>query len=169
MSRAALALVVAFSGSGVALSFRATDPELAPIVQPIEFNHSVHVARGIGCEDCHQGVQTSAKAGIPRVAVCVDCHAEDTATTPEKDKLKAFAAAKREIPWVRIYRLPAHVVFSHERHVAMGGVACEACHGDHGRSAAPPPRPASVFPGMNACLACHAAKGASRDCVACHR
>ena len=169
MSRVALALVMAASGSGVALSVSADRRAYDAVVQPIAFNHLVHAKRGIACADCHQGVETSAKAWIPRVALCIDCHSEDTTTTPEKEKMKSIAAAGREIPWERLYRLPAHVVFSHERHVAMGGVACDACHGAHGQSEAPPTHADAVFPEMTACLACHAVKGAAQDCVACHR
>ena len=169
MSRVAFAFVVAVSGSGVALSVTADRRAGDAVVQPIAFNHLVHAKRNIACADCHQGVATSAKASIPRVAVCIDCHGEDTTTTPEKDKMKAFAAQGREIPWDRLYRLPAHVVFSHERHVAMGGVACESCHGGHGQSESPPGRVVAGFPDMDVCLACHAAKGASHDCIACHK
>ncbi len=162
-------VVVLFSGFGLALagSLALTGEEAR--VQPVAFNHQVHGKRDIACTDCHEGAESSAPAGLPRVSVCLECHGEDTTTTPEKDRMKAFAAAGREIPWVRLYRLPAHVVFSHERHVALGKLACDLCHGGHGASVAPPGYPEPAVLTMDGCLACHGLRGASLDCLACHK
>ncbi|MDX1479141.1 MAG: c-type cytochrome [Saprospiraceae bacterium] len=33
------------------------------------------------------------------------------------------------IEWVRIHHLPDHVYFSHEQHVGIGKLECQACHG----------------------------------------
>ena len=170
MNRAALlALAVLFCVCGGAVALATAGLATPPVEQPIAFNHLRHAKRDIACADCHQGVETSAFACLPRVSLCMDCHGEDTDTTPEKDRMKAYAAAKTEIPWVRLYRLPAHVVFSHERHVALGKVRCDACHGSHGESERPPERPVSATLRMRRCLSCHAEKGASVDCVACHK
>ena len=169
MSRALALAAVLSSGAGLAVAVSSAVPGDASGTQPLPFNHRIHGDNGIGCTDCHGGAEGSAVAGLPRTAFCMECHGEDTATTPDKDRLKAFAEAGREVPWVRLYRLPAHVVFSHERHTALGGLACDRCHGDHGRSEAPPPHPEYEVLFMDGCLRCHEAKGASLDCIACHR
>lgn len=170
MSRALLLGFAALaSSSGAVAAFSTALPGHGPVAQPLAFNHRLHGANGLACADCHEGVESSAAATIPRAAKCMECHEEDDAGTPEKDRLKALAAGGGEIPWVRLYRLPAHVVFSHERHVALGKVACADCHGGHGDSEAPPGRPERAVLTMDGCLACHESRGASLDCIACHR
>ena len=34
------------------------------------------------------------------------------------------------IAWVKVHNLPDHVFFSHQQHVAVGGIQCQNCHGD---------------------------------------
>ena len=44
--------------------------------QPIDFPHIIHRFDQIGilCQDCHTGVLTSARAGIPSINICMSCH-----------------------------------------------------------------------------------------------
>lgn len=167
MSRVLNAATVVLSGCG--LAFAVAGAEAPAIRQPIQFDHLRHAKADIQCVQCHEGVEKSPRAGIPEVSVCMGCHGEDQASTPDMEKVLYYGKPGLEIPWVRLYRLPAHVVFSHERHVSFGGLACDACHGGHGKSEQPPRGPVNKVLTMNGCLECHRARGASTDCVACHK
>ncbi len=48
----------------------------------------------------------------------------------EINKLTGAFDSGKAVEWVRIYRFPDFVFFSHAQHVTAGGIACEACHGD---------------------------------------
>jgi cytochrome c553 len=103
--------------------------------QPIKFSHAVHAGQNkTDCNYCHYTAKTSKTAGIPAGSVCLNCHflvrngTRSGAT--EISKVIAALDEKRAVPWVRIYKLPDFVFFSHEQHVSAGQINCEACHGD---------------------------------------
>jgi len=169
MSRPFLAVVCALSGSGFAVALVNADREARSVEQPLAFNHARHAEFEIECADCHEGVEQSAFAMIPPVSLCMGCHEDEDPATPEMKRLMDAAAGKAEIPWVRLYRLPAHVIFSHERHVVFGEVSCRTCHGNHGTSERPPPRPEPMVLTMAGCMECHETRHALNDCIACHR
>jgi hypothetical protein len=135
-----------------------------PLRQPVAFDHARH--SGMGCGVCHQGVFQQARAGIPEAAVCLKCHA----TAPRAAGALKWDETLRAQPmaWVRVSRLPEHVMFSHRRHVAQARLACASCHAGVGTSSAPPGRP-PVRLDMDACLGCHQREGANQDCAGCHR
>ncbi len=135
-----------------------------PSSQPLAFNHAKHA--GTTCAVCHSGVETGTSARLPDTSVCLNCHA----TAPASVRADAWdALVRRErAGWMRVTRLPAHVMFSHQRHVRSGRLECASCHGDIGQRSAPPPR-APVRLEMSACLQCHRREAASQDCAACHR
>ncbi|MGH9341453.1 MAG: cytochrome c3 family protein [Acidobacteriota bacterium] len=82
----------------------------------------------------------------------------------EIQKLQAYAADEKEIPWIRIYRLPYFVFFSHQKHL-QAGADCEACHGPVGeREVLWKEKEIS----MDACVECHRARQASIACNLCH-
>ena len=92
------------------------------------------------------------------------CHEAVKTDSPHIQKLAAAAKEKRPILWVRVYRLPAFVYFSHRVHTE-GGAACETCHG--------PVRERDVITkevanDMRFCMACHQALKARNECGACH-
>ncbi|HWP99261.1 MAG TPA: cytochrome c3 family protein [Vicinamibacterales bacterium] len=135
-----------------------------PIAQPVAFNHARH--GGLACAVCHRGVETSSRAGLPDGGVCAKCHA----TPPRGEdpaRWEEFLAPDGA-RWVRVTRVPDHVLFSHRRHVSLARLECSSCHGDIGRRVAPPAR-APVRLDMSGCLSCHRREGASEDCAACHR
>jgi hypothetical protein len=173
MSRLVSSGVALCSASGLAFAMVSAGLVEPAIVQPLPFDHALHASFDLECVDCHEGVEEYAIARIPRLSLCMECHEEDAeseeALSPAKEKLLSYAESGSEIPWVRLYRLSAHVVFSHERHVTFGEVACSQCHGDHGSSDRPPPRPVTAPLTMDGCMACHESAGASNDCIACHR
>jgi len=136
--------------------------------QPIAFNHSKHVESGAACTDCHTGAQTQANATLPTLATCLGCHETQLSQNPEEAKVRAIAASGQELRWTQLTRVPAHVYFSHRRHVQIAQLDCAECHGPVAKSTAPPVaafRPAT----MDNCLACHARRSVKTDCNDCHR
>jgi menaquinone reductase, multiheme cytochrome c subunit len=155
-------LILALAGSIVALWRH------PPIIQPIDFSHLKHSEAGLECETCHRFFQDSARAGRPVNEVCLACHETALTESREEEKLRQFAGQGIEVPWQRRHRLSGDIYFSHQRHVVFGGIECSVCHGDIGKSASPPAR-AAVKLTMDGCVGCHSTRGASTDCIACHR
>jgi hypothetical protein len=92
------------------------------------------------------------------------CHRAEKQSSPELAKVREAALGKKEIPWVRVYRNPDFVFFSHERH-ARARVECAECHGPVEKRDV---LMKEVSTSMTACMSCHAARGARNDCSACH-
>ena len=69
--------------------------------------------------------------------------------------MRRLAKEGGELLWVRIYELPHHVYFSHQRHTEAGGVECKVCHGDMAALTVPPARLIARTVQMDNCLACH--------------
>ena len=137
----------------------------AAIQQPIAFSHRLHVTdKKIDCMYCHSTAERSLNAGLPAARKCLGCHDHIIPEHQEIQRLRAFAAAGQDIPWVRVYYNPDHVFFPHYRHLGKG-VTCQECHGeveqvDQLRQ--------STFD-MGFCLHCHERRNAPRTCVACHQ
>ncbi|MFB3917526.1 MAG: cytochrome c3 family protein [Terriglobales bacterium] len=137
-------------------------------VQPIAFNHKKHIENGVGCTDCHSGAQEQARATLPELSTCMTCHESALGQSPEEAKVRAAAAAGRELVWTQLTRVPTHVYFSHRRHVQEGKVECAVCHGEMQKRSVPPTarfRPLD----MNDCINCHIQRGVYTDCNDCHR
>ena len=136
--------------------------------QPIAFNHSKHLANGMACTDCHTGVETQARATLPALDTCMNCHATALTASAEERKVRDLAAAGKELAWVRLTKVPAHVFFSHRRHVVLAKIGCAVCHGPMEKATAPPARPFREFT-MDTCLQCHENKRGGTECNDCHR
>ena len=100
--------------------------------QPIPFSHKHHAGKfEMDCQYCHSGSERSRVAGVPSVEVCMGCHSQ---FPPEYDQLEGIAILKehwekkKPIEWQQIHRLPEHVKFRHNRHMAAG-LECQRCHG----------------------------------------
>ncbi len=145
----------------------------AQVTQPIPFNHRIHKDNGLTCEICHQSVFEKPAAGIPRVALCMGCHSGDItqnpAAQPYIESIRRHAEAGTEMGWVRLYTLPHHVYYSHRRHTAIAGLACDTCHGDIGERDTPPAYPIARTLEMDNCMECHERLGAENQCAWCHR
>jgi hypothetical protein len=106
----------------------ATDVGYQP-VQPIPYSHQLHVGElGYDCRYCHTGVETSARAGIPPTATCMNCHER---IFPDSEKLEALRHSHETglpVPWVRIHDLSDFAYFNHSAHVRRG-IGCVSCHG----------------------------------------
>lgn len=99
---------------------------------------------------------------------CEGCHEVEGSATTFEARLRRSAVRGEPVPWHRIYDLPDHVYFSHRRHVAVARIECGECHGDVPNLVVPAAYPL-VQHRMDWCLECHEARGASTDCVHCHR
>lgn len=139
------------------------------VQQPLEYSHKVHTEL-LKCEECHLGVTNSAYATLPDIKVCMVCHQTDAplSSSPEEKKLLGYIKDNKEIGWKRLYRVPGHVYFSHNRHVTVGKLACEKCHGNMGKTVRPPTK-ALVRLGMGDCIACHEKNKVDRSCIVCHK
>lgn len=143
-------------------------PEKLPVAvapQPIAFSHKKHIALGLGCLGCHETAETKDEAGLPQAEKCLVCHETMETQSPEIKKLSAFKRRGEKIKWVRVYRLPDFVFFSHANHL-KAQVKCEACHGPVAQRDV---LAKEVSTNMVACMNCHAARNAPRSCVACHQ
>lgn len=174
-----VAAVALLAAAGLTEGFRARQP-----LPTADINHSKHVVENeIPCEQCHRGlaeededgneITPSAHAGVPSIAICTECHEEDDEEalggTPNAHRIAEHIAKQEELWWPTLYEVPSHVLFSHRRHVAIGGLECRECHGDIGETTTLPTEPVGETLTMDGCLDCHARKGASEDCFACHK
>ncbi|MBW2171724.1 MAG: cytochrome c3 family protein, partial [Deltaproteobacteria bacterium] len=104
-------------------------------IQPIDFNHKLHVEEMGECEGCHYFRDDGSFAGVPKLASCVECHEEQLGNHPEEAKLiKEYVEPGKEIPWLIYSRQPQCVFFSHAAHVTIGEMECVTCHGPVGDS-----------------------------------
>lgn len=135
--------------------------------QPISFSHKKHQEQGIDCLTCHPYYQTQTFAGMPSLATCLGCHQEAITQSPEEEKIRQLQKKGEKISWKRLYQEPDHVFFSHRRHVVLGKLNCQTCHGQIGESQRPPSWP-WVSMSMKWCMNCHARHKATNDCIECH-
>ncbi len=129
------------------------------------------------CVACHRGAWGAAAATIPSVATCRLCHEGGVQLARRDDKEPRLALVRahsteheslaQDIPWIQINTMPANVYFSHTAHVRFASMACTSCHQDV-RDLQAPPSMVRVF-SMTECMTCHVEKGASIDCLTCHK
>lgn len=163
---AALVLVVVLVA--VAYLFFTSLAQAAP-QQPIDFSHQLMVGAGMECLYCHNAATQSPAAGIPSVQKCMGCHTVIATDRPGVQQLASYWEREEPIPWVRVYRVPRFVFFSHQVHVTAGELNCERCHGDVGNMVE---LYRVVDMHMGWCLNCHNQQSNAdqlRDCVVCHR
>jgi len=165
--------------------------------QPIAFSHRLHAGEmGLDCLYCHSGAERSRHAGVPPVALCMNCHkfvsapivdvraeerraAEENrkprdVLSPEIAKIRAAYESGEPVRWTQVHRVPDFVYFDHRRHV-VAGVACAQCHGPV--ETMERVRQVETL-SMGWCLDCHRAGlvpdplgnplRATSDCAACH-
>ena len=139
----------------------------APPEQPFHFNHAIHAGQyQIPCQMCHTYADHSPIAGIPTASKCMGCHKFVDKKKPGVVALEQAFHEGAQIEWNRVYRLPDHVFFNHERHVRKG-VQCQTCHGEVEKMEVVH----QVTPlTMGWCIQCHKANGAPADnCIVCHK
>jgi hypothetical protein len=127
------------------------------------------------CVACHRGAWGAADATIPSAAVCLHEAGVQRARADDQEPRMVLARAGAtpsgppvdDVPWIRINVLPRNVYFSHSPHVRFASMACTECHQDMAGLTSPP-TVAGAF-SMSRCLTCHVQRGASTDCLTCHK
>ncbi len=133
-------------------------------------NHAKHVGLNMDCAACHTGARDEIYAGLPSIRKCAFCHRPDRSEPPTPPELAKYIEAEKEIPWLRVNRLPGHVYFSHAAHVKYGEIECDQCHGKMIKDPVrPAERPLVRPPDMYRCIACHRQRQVSNDCLICHK
>ncbi len=143
-------------------------PDISPpaqaATQPLPFSHKLHVQVGLKCDSCHQTSATGEKMQIPAVAECMTCHESVKTDSPAIQQLAQLKKDNQTISWIRLYRLPDYVFFSHQKHI-NAKVDCEVCHGPvQDRDALGQEKEIS----MVTCINCHKLRKASVSCDLCH-
>jgi hypothetical protein len=135
------------------------------VAQPIAFSHRLHAGhKAIDCYYCHPYVARSNHPGLPPVEKCLHCHNYIIANHPEIRKEHQYFDTRTPTPWQKVYYLPEHVVFNHQRHIKKE-VACEKCHGEVRQM----DRLRNHRFKMGFCVECHRENNANLDCwLACH-
>ena len=119
--------LLAFVGTALVLTFVISSWLGRPVIfgytdgptQPIAFPHTVHVEDlGLDCTFCHRNVAKGDAATIPAVGLCMSCHTTVGDGLEEVEKLRAVSDARQPIDWVRVHRVPDHVHFVHQAHIA---------------------------------------------------
>jgi hypothetical protein len=132
-------------------------------VQPIAFDHKLHVQTAkMTCNDCHAPRGDGSTVSMPQPPKCMTCHATIATDKPDIQRLAAAAKNEDPIEWVRVYRVPSFVTFSHKTHA---GSTCAECHGPVAERTA---ISLEKDTHMGTCIACHAAKQAPTTCDTCH-
>jgi hypothetical protein len=146
------------------LSLAQEDNRPHEVKQPTPFNHKLHAKAGLQCISCHTTSESKEQAGIPTARDCLACHRKIETANATLQILTDYENAGREIPWVRIYRLPDFVFFSHQAHL-KAKANCATCHGEvDAREVLWQEKEIS----MAACLNCHKERNASTACNLCH-
>jgi hypothetical protein len=164
-----LAIVGLLLLGGAVIGIRQTQ---IPPSQPLQFPHDRHVSLGIPCLYCHPGALRGQSPGLPTVSKCYACHQQIDKSSPELDKLAAYAKNNQPITWVPVALVPDFVYYSHRPHIAAG-LNCENCHGEIGQMTTAVPQKMD----MGWCLGCHRTRYQNdpvmlaklTDCVTCHK
>lgn len=132
--------------------------------QPIPFSHRKHSQKGITCLDCHRAAKTSERAGIPQPQQCMLCHVTVAAESPLIRRLASLHGKQEKLNWIRVYRLPDFVFFSHASHL-RAGEKCARCHGPVEKREV---LAKEISTSMTTCMNCHATREVSTECFLCH-
>jgi hypothetical protein len=128
------------------------------------YSHKKHIALGLKCQFCHIEPDPGELMTFPATEKCMSCHQSVDKDKPAIQKLTAFAKSDEPIPWVRVYRIPEWVDFSHKTHLDTGA-KCQTCHG---QVAERDSLYKEVDLSMATCMECHRENGASVQCDYCH-
>ncbi len=137
-----------------------------PPPQPVAFSHRLHAGvNRIGCLTCHVYAQHAPVAGIPAMERCHGCHRFVSKDKPAIQLVNQTFEQGKVLEWNQLYRVPDHVYFTHERHIASG-LRCQTCHGEVQEMDVLVPVRQLL---MGWCVDCHRTKGAPTDCLTCHK
>jgi len=150
---------------GFVFFFYASPATRVGAAQPIPFSHRLHAGhKAIDCRFCHPYVERSHYPGLPPVEKCLYCHNYIIANHPEIRKEHNYFDTNTPTPWVKVFYLPEHVLFNHQRHIKKE-IACEQCHGEIKQM----DRLKGKRFKMGFCLECHRKREVNIGCwLACH-
>ena len=138
--------------------------ELKGPEQPIPYSHKQHLALRLACKDCHVNPDPGDTMSFPASSKCMSCHQTIKKDSTAIQKLATFDRDKQEIPWVRVYKVPDFVFFSHKTHLDASA-KCEECHGQVAQRD-------RLFResdlSMAGCMSCHRERNAAMGCESCH-
>ena len=105
---------------------RPTDVAAAVSVQPPD-----PLSKGAICTDCHEGVETGPRAGLPSINTCMICHSQIATDRPLIQQMTAMQEKGVDLAWQRVYDYfpESHVRFDHAPHI-RAKVECSTCHGN---------------------------------------
>lgn len=152
------------------MALRAQRAAVAPAtppapVQPLPYSHKTHLALGLQCRGCHVNPGADKLMTYPPAALCMGCHQSVAADRPSIEKLAAFAASGKPIPWVRVYQLPEYVYWKHATHL-LPDITCADCHGPVAEREVIAQETNIVA--MAGCVTCHNKRQVYTDCGDCH-
>jgi hypothetical protein len=158
---------VCFCAAG-AIGFVTGEFRPQSVDQPIAFNHKKHVVDNqLGCSTCHTSYESETFAGLPDADICSTCHSEPQGKSAEEAKLVHMIKDQRPLVFNSLFREPAHIFYSHRRHVVKAQIRCERCHGNFALTTSPPRSVRRMK--MADCIACHEEQNVSVECTTCHR
>lgn len=133
----------------------------------VKFSHEFHINQaGVAdCATCHPGAATSTSVADNLMAThdaCATCHEEQV---NDAEQLQCGYCHKNTSEFQAAPQVQRDLIFSHEAHVALEGVACATCHvGVDGVANVTE----ANFPSMATCNTCHDDRKATNTCEACH-
>ena len=80
-------------------------------------------------------------------------------------KITYYFGINEPVPWLKVHVSPDYIGFNHKRHI-KAGTSCRDCHGQVSKMDLVE-RVYSLDMGW--CTSCHIARGASTDCLSCHK
>ncbi|KIG14776.1 Cytochrome c family protein [Enhygromyxa salina] len=136
----------------------------------VRMDHSLHLAKGINCKQCHQRIdqsKLSSQNDLPTGEACDACHGDQHPRVAAGEQPRCAEChthvEEQRVTATTIFPRP-HLSFSHQAHLARGA-DCGSCHGDMtkvGRATI------AQLPKEATCLTCHDGKQASDTCSTCH-
>lgn len=136
-----------------------------PPEQPIPFSHKQHVGTvKLQCKMCHPNPDPGESMTFAPPSVCMQCHSAVKTDSPSIQKLAQYARDGKPVPWVRVYKVPSYVFYSHRSHL-NAKAACADCHGPVADSEKVS-KEGDIS--MGACMTCHQMRKVSFDCRFCH-
>jgi c(7)-type cytochrome triheme protein len=161
----ALSLVIAASTHNSSLKAESTPSAFGGDNNPpaqIKFSHKLHITDvGAECSACHPAAATSKLSSDNLRSAhdqCATCHEEQVGNNCDFCHTNPENITPRPAP-------TREVLFSHQQHLAMEGVACQTCHAGLETVEL---STVQNMPTMTTCTTCHNNRKATNTCESCH-
>lgn len=108
-----------------------------------KFSHKPHIASGIACASCHEGISGKDSLAPTKISVdCSSCHEAAKVKSPKGEWAPTSA-----------------LLFSHKNHIERTSGDCNTCHSQISKN---------KLPGHKECLTCHGKDYDDVNCRKCH-